>query len=105
MPEILPAIAAAPYRRPDGPNSFVDRAARDWELLGRVEKILARPPEILAAMVRCEPEKYARLLRWLAALVERHVAIVDAATEAHQVVEAALESLAATQRHADNRVG
>jgi hypothetical protein len=92
MPEMKAGVAAAPYRRPAAPHSFVDRAARDWELLGQVEKILARPPDILASMVRCEPERYLQFMGYLAALVERHVAIADAGTEAHAVIEAVLDS-------------
>ena len=83
--------AAPPYRRPAAVQTHISRAARDWELLGQVEKILDRPPDILAAMVRCEPAKYEAFQEYLAGLVERHVTIVDAATEAHAAIEASLK--------------
>lgn len=64
--------------------------ARDWELLLQTERVLARPPEVMAAMVRQNPEAAEMLLAPLAALVERHVEIADAATEAHGIILAAL---------------
>ena len=80
----------APYRRtPNSLAQWMVKAAKDFALLGRVERLLEVDKDMLASLVRAASAEHEVLLQSLADLVERHVAIVDAATEAHEALIAA----------------
>ena len=87
-PEMAETTAARFTRNPPGLRAWMRRAELDHALLGRVEMLATCEPAMIASLVRADPGNYLRLRHDLAGLVERLVAVVDAATEAHDTIEA-----------------